>query len=382
MAQSSSKSSKTTVGKEFLCKVRYHNPLPPVPFPQKLLPIPPTYVEPDVGSYSQARLQHYVQYRHTTLEEATPYPLMVDADYGMPIDPCLLGVFDDTAHTEPQPLDPEDEFLLNLPTSSADRTAEPTTRAPAAASRALGPARTNGTRRPFDHSRAGQLQAIDDSFHFFSKFDNDEEMLRSLRHPTNSKLRAVEAMPLLPNETLWPTNYVLFSLDADPAENCSDVTRESLVFLSQQGSNELGETDTWCEAYLPESEDTARRMRENTADASEYRLRSARDYDAQSDPSTQSHYMITVSEEDSGAVASYVRFQGKLLLKRSNVARTARNYSSSDAYRNLTNIDLQMREPTQAESLERTQKLDQLRAPTEPNHTDALDSDQQTPYSP
>ncbi|KAJ2662587.1 hypothetical protein IW148_002858 [Coemansia sp. RSA 1199] len=373
MAQSSSKSSKTTVGKEFLCKVRYQNPLPPVPFPQKLLPIPPTYVEPDVGSYSQARLQHYVQYRHTTLEEATAYPLMVDADYGMPIDPCLLGVFDDTAHAEPQPLDPEDEFLLNLPTSSADRTAEPITRTPAApAFRTVGPARTNGARRTFDHSRNGQLQAIDDSFHFFSKFDNDDEMLRSLRHPTNSKLRAVESMPLLPNETLWPTNYVLFSLDADPAENCSDVARESLVFLSQQGSNELGETDTWCEAYVPESEDTAHRMRENTAQADECRLRSARDYDAQSDPSTQSHYMITISSDDHAA--SYVRFQGKLLLKRSSVARSFRNYSSSDAYRNLTNIDLQMREPTQAESLERTQKLGQLCAPTEPNHADTLDS--------
>ncbi|KAJ1835625.1 hypothetical protein LPJ63_000970 [Coemansia sp. RSA 2711] len=413
-----------SVGKEFLCKVRYQNPLPSVPFPPKLLPIPPTYVDASVGSYSQARLQHYVQYRHTTLEEATPYPLMVDADYGMPIDPCLLGAFDDNKTIQPQQLDPEDEFLLNLPTSADGKgrgveaagntpgTRTPVTGPSAALGRTPGLIRTGSTaKRTFDHSRAGQLQAIEDSFRFFSKYndrpDGEQELLKSLKHPTNSKLQAVEAIPLFPDEDLWPNNYGLLSLDvcpdppyvhenraalgADEYKRLGEQARQALFFMWQKGKNELGEDDNWCETFLPEDEATAARVRTRLEDSStltaddldlEHRLKSVREYDAQQDPSTQAHYMITLGKDSSNApIASYVPFHGKVLLKRSNVSRASREYPDKDGFKGVNTICLQLRELTGAESLQRSQKMDQLRGIRNGNteKREALDSDSDAP---
>ncbi|KAJ1743425.1 hypothetical protein LPJ78_001470 [Coemansia sp. RSA 989] len=378
-----------SVGKEFLCKVRYQNPLPSVPFPPKLLPIPPTYVDPSVGSYSQARLQHYVQYRHSTLEEATPYPLMVDADYGMPIDPCLLGAFDDKAMA-PQELDPQDEFLLHLPTTDARDSAEqgtdtgtPNTRK---AARTLGLKRTSsGAKRTFDHSLQGQLQAIDNSFKYFDKFASEQELLQSLKHPTNSQLQAVESIPLFPDESLWPSNYALFSLDTCPEPDYAkksqpdehremgEKARESMLFLSQAGTNNLGEDETWCEVFLPETNEMAEhvsaQLRESDLDDTEHRLKMVCEYDAQNDPIKQKHLMITIGEGDDGSkVAKYVQFKGKILLKRSKVPRSSRNYNTVDEFKELTNIGLQLRDLTEAEHLMRTQKLQELQAPDSTQH--------------
>ncbi|KAJ2852457.1 hypothetical protein IWW36_000344 [Coemansia brasiliensis] len=399
---SSSRGPKKSVGKEFLCKVRYQNPLPSVPLPPKLLPIPPTYVDPSVGSYSQARLQHYVQYRHSTLEEATPYPLMVDADYGMPIDPCLLGAFDDDrAAIAPQQLDPEDEFLLHLPTTDArDSLAEqstdantPNARAKGGSARTPGLKRTSsGAKRVFDHSLQGQLQTIDSSFKYFDKFSSEQELLQSLKHPTNSQLQAVESIPLFPDEALWPSNYALFSLDvcpepdfirtkksqmdADEYRQLGEKARESLLFLSQAGTNNLGEDETWCEVFLPESNETAVRASEqlkqgSVLDGSEHRLKMTCEYDAQNDPIKQKHLMITIGEGDDGSkVAKYAQFKGKILLKRSKVPRSSRNYNTVDEYKELTNIGLQLRELTEAEQLMRAQKLQELQAPDSTQHVD------------
>ncbi|KAJ2451237.1 hypothetical protein EV183_003741 [Coemansia sp. RSA 2336] len=370
-----------SVGKEFLCKVRYQNPLPSVPFPPKLLPIPPTYVDPSVGSYSQARLQHYVQYRHSTLEEATPYPLMVDADYGMPIDPCLLGAFDDKPMA-PQELDPEDEFLLHLPTTDAretDQGADAGTPNIRKAARTPGLKRTSsGAKRAFDHSLQGQLQAIEGSFKYFDKFASEQELLQSLKHPTNSQLRAVESIPLFPDETLWPSNYALFSMDTcpdpdyakalQPDEYRGEKARESMLFLSQAGTNNLGEDETWCEVFLPETNEIAEhvsaQLRESAVDDTEHRLKIACEYDAQNDPIKQKHLMLTIGEGDDGSkVAKYVQFKGRILLKRSKVPRSSRNYNTVDEFKELTNIALQLRDLTEAERLVRAQRLQELQAP-------------------
>ncbi|KAJ2629563.1 hypothetical protein GGF44_004244, partial [Coemansia sp. RSA 1694] len=170
--------------------------------------------------------------------------MFVDADYGMPIDPCLLGAFDEergAAGPRPQELDERDMFLLNLPTagkaiagtvgvngSGASGAQTPTSEAlplngeaPETATTGLGPQssiKKAGLQRPastpkrtFDHSLEGQLQAIDESFKYYAKYgdhaDGEQELLRDLRHATNSSLRAVEAIPIFPDEDLWANNY-------------------------------------------------------------------------------------------------------------------------------------------------------------------------------
>lgn len=62
------------VPSDLLVRVRYENPLPPPPFPPKLVDIP--------TSLSRYGKPSYV----TQLIRETPYPMMVDAECGMPLD--------------------------------------------------------------------------------------------------------------------------------------------------------------------------------------------------------------------------------------------------------------------------------------------------------
>ncbi|KAJ2557579.1 hypothetical protein EV175_001262 [Coemansia sp. RSA 1933] len=410
----SSKGSKSrSVGKEFLCKVRYKNPLPEVPFPPKLLPIPPTYVDPNAGSYSQSRLHHYVQYRHTTLEEATPYPIMVDADYGMPVDPCLLGAFDEDrgasllAGTE---FDEKDRFLLNLPTTSsgAAAAAEASGQSDGASTpsalqhsgprgKPTGMQRiASGVKRMFDHSVDGQLRAIEESFAYFSKYDSspdgEQELLQSLKHPTDASLQAVESYPLFPDEDLWANTYTAFIMDvcadpefltqmknkddADEHKRVAELARESLIFRPRVRQNHLGENEQWIECFLPEDEPTAQRARTRLQsgkpfdDASdrdiEYRFEKSREYDMPVRPDTaarQDLYMLTVGASDDGSrpVAKYVPIKSKVMLKHRHALQS--RMQGQDEFEDplhITSLDLQLRDFSEEEIQERAAAQNRL----------------------
>ncbi|KAJ1826325.1 hypothetical protein LPJ56_002236, partial [Coemansia sp. RSA 2599] len=397
----------TSIGKEFLCKVRYQNPLPEVPFPPKLLPIPPTYVDPNAGSYSQARLHHYVEYRPTTLDEATPYPMYVDADYGMPIDPCILGAFDeDKAPLRAQQLDKEDEFLLNLPTafhamSTADNQSGGTgsgTQTPTlqSAAKATGPSSriaNAGTKRVFDHSVEGQLRAIEDSFKYFSKYaampNGEQELLSNLRHPTNSELRAVEAIPLFPDESLWPNMYSVFSMDtrpepeylsdkakkarvsSDERKEQGDLARESLVFRPRVRQNQIGEDEQWIECFLPEDAETAEKVRQRMQQAGsvtaadegvEYRFEKSNEYDMPVRPASlrQDLYMITCDTENDKPVARYVPVKARVMLKRRRIPLAVRQMEEIEDPLRITSLDLQLRGFSEDEIQERAAALNKL----------------------
>ncbi|KAJ1722143.1 hypothetical protein LPJ53_003409 [Coemansia erecta] len=407
-ASSNDATGKKTVGKEFLCKVRYQNPLPEVPFPPKLLPVPPTYVDPSAGSYSQARLQHYVEYRHTTLEEATPYPMYVDADYGMPIDPCLLGVFDDDkTPMQPQQLDKEDEFLLNLPTSlenmatsdnanagSASGTQTPTGSVPTKPAPGLHRGVVGGAhKRIFDHTVEGQLRAIEDSFKYFSKHsesaDGQQELLASLKHPTNSKLHAVEAIPLFPDENLWLNKYTMFLLDTRPeaeyvlekerngeltAEESveeGDLARDSLLLRPRTRMNQLGENENWIETFLPSNSDVARRVRRRLDEAGsftdedsgvKYLFEKSHEFDVPVHPATlsQDMYMITCDTEAGQTVARYVPIQNRMMLKRRRIPLAVREQEELEDPDRATGINFELRDFIKKEIKERSAALNRL----------------------
>ncbi|KAJ2622471.1 hypothetical protein GGI25_003725 [Coemansia spiralis] len=398
-----------TIGKEFLCKVRYQNPLPPVPFPPKLLPIPPTYVDPNAGSYSQSRLHHYVEYRHTTLEEATPYPMIVDADYGMPIDPCLLGAFDEDKGVSTlgaTELDEKDRFLLNLPSAPKQAETEPNglTESNSLPSSQLGqgakpsalPRTASNARRAFDHSVQGQLRAIEESFAYFAKYnknpDGEQELLRNLKHPTNDKLHAVESYPLFPDEELWPNIYTAFSMDvcpepeflaskkqtidADEYKQIGNKARESLVFRPRVRQNNIGEDEQWIECFLPEDETTAQNVRERLERSSsyvdadqgvEYRFEKSREYDMPVRPNTsrQDLYMIVVGSLDGSdnapLVAKYVPIKSKVMLKNRQLllSRMQQHEDSDDPLR-ITSLDLQLRDFSEEEIQERAAARNKL----------------------
>ncbi|KAJ2743049.1 hypothetical protein GGI20_004041 [Coemansia sp. BCRC 34301] len=414
-----SKGTKKYAQKLWTGILRYQNPLPEVPFPPKLLPIPPTYVDPNAGSYSQARLHHYVEFRHTTLEEATPYPMFVDADYGMPIDPCLLGAFDEergTAGSRPQEVDERDRFLLNLPTAAkADSSAVSVNgtsaseaqalsstpmpsngKVPETAAAGLGPhpairksglqRTTSGLKRTFDHSLEGQLQAIDESFKYYAKYSDraggEEELLRDLRHPTNSALRAVEAVPILPDEDLWANTYSVYSFDAAPEpeyalgkksrlsadglQALENNARESMVFRPRAEQNAFGEDDKWIECFLPGSEDTARRIRRRLDDGGslvsddegvEYRFERSREYNIiPTAAQRQDLYMFTYkppATDSATPVAEYVPIKQRVMLKRRQVPPSAHRLDLLDDPQHITNLDLQLRDFSEEELQER-----------------------------
>ncbi|KAJ2664183.1 hypothetical protein IWW48_000952 [Coemansia sp. RSA 1200] len=411
------------VGKEFLCKVRYKNPLPEVPFPPKLLPIPPTYVDPNAGSYSQSRLHHYVQYRHTTLEEATPYPMIVDADYGMPIDPCLLGAFDEdrgASMISGAQIDEKDRFLLNLPTvANASATSAlaaeaasqsdgistpPVSQQPGLGAKQFGAQRTpaggNIAKRMFDHSVEGQLRTIEESFACFSKYDTSspdgyQAHLRDLKHPTDPKLHAVESYELFPDADLWPNVYTAFLTDVcadpeflvekknkpDPEEykRVADLARDSLIFRPRVRQNHLGEDEQWIESFLPEDEDTAIRIRkrlhsgalfdESVDQDVEYRFEKSREYDMPVRPDTatagrQDLYMIAIdTSESSGSrpVAKYVPIKSKVLLKhRQAFLSSMQEQDELDDPLRITSLDLQLRDFSEEEIQERAAATNKL----------------------
>lgn len=72
---------------DLLVRVRYSNPLPPPPFPPKLINIP-------------THPSRYARFDYTSkLADETPFPMIVDAELGMPIDLSKfdeLWDFDDT----------------------------------------------------------------------------------------------------------------------------------------------------------------------------------------------------------------------------------------------------------------------------------------------
>ncbi|KAJ1726190.1 hypothetical protein LPJ61_005360, partial [Coemansia biformis] len=209
-------------------------------------------------------------------------------------------------------------------------------------------------------------------------------------HPTNSKLHAVEAVPLFPDTEIWPNMYTVFSLDVCPEpeyvgemkpepeagerRRLGDAARESLVFRPRVRQNNIGEDEQWIETFLPEDADTAAHLCSRLADATpasegdadvEYRLEKSREYDMPVRPAThrQDLYMLMVDTErgeGAGAVARYVPIKSRVLLKRRQAPLPGRQHEMADDPLRITSLDLQLREFSEEELQERAAAKDRL----------------------
>jgi RNA polymerase II-associated factor 1 len=242
---------------DFLCRPRYAGQLPPLPFPPKLINLPPT-------------VERFSAYRHTSLVQNTAYPMMTGWQLGMPVELLELGVFDTAAGIErtsnvPPPIDPKDQALFAKPigvhahlassTASVYGPVAVTRGRPnvpwlrrneyhsiemgrnTAAKEAAGKldARINAqnnteTPERIDCSREAQIRLIEESFEKIESLD-----LSQLRHPKNPSLRAVESIPLLPdhadNDDLF-TAYTHCIFERPPgvsAEEELDTSPESIA---------------------------------------------------------------------------------------------------------------------------------------------------------
>ena len=66
---------------DYLCRVRYRNTLPPLPFAPKLLTIP-------------SLQERHAEYQSLSLEDKIPFPLQVDQSFSIPFDRSLVEYLD------------------------------------------------------------------------------------------------------------------------------------------------------------------------------------------------------------------------------------------------------------------------------------------------
>lgn len=83
--------------------------------------------------------------------------------------------------------------------------------------------------KPIDRSKEGQIRAIEKTFDTVS---DNQNLMRTIRHPTNKSLTAVEVFPIYPDWTSWPNKYTHAVFDANPIG--------SFASVKQMKENSLG----------------------------------------------------------------------------------------------------------------------------------------------
>eukprot|EP00128_Syssomonas_multiformis_P004967 Colp12_sorted_trinity150504_noHs@34105 len=200
---------------EFLCKIKYRNTLPDIPFGPKHLSYP----------FNPMR---FVQYQPTTLEKKHKHPLLTEQNLGVPIDlvdPDAYIVGDGLVK-----LDPKDEALLDDRSDTEDSkraqhaqvswlrrteyigtdfmTATPSQDTDKHASR-------DTSAENWPRTTEEQVRVIEETFAAANRLPT---------HPHNPSLTAVEVMPVLPDFDLWGWEYAQVQFDGDPYYKASDPT--------------------------------------------------------------------------------------------------------------------------------------------------------------
>ncbi|EJD43829.1 Paf1-domain-containing protein [Auricularia subglabra TFB-10046 SS5] len=264
---------------DLLVRVRYSNPLPPPPFPPKLLTIPTSPARYAQPSFTDA------------LAAETPLPMIVDSDLGMPLDlghwECLwedkgdLSQLNPSEDQIPEP-DPRDLFLLgdilsSLPEDQANG-AHPnggaatkslpdtpgTPSAPAAVSwlrKTEYLSREPGRQRQFawiqgnrendevvDISREAQIRDIEATFELPD--------VATLTHPTKPGLTAVAVYDALPDAELWPNAYDLFKFAERPGDGTADARLDSAVLRPMESDG-----DHFLAYYLTRDDESSEKLK-------------------------------------------------------------------------------------------------------------------------
>ncbi|KAG5634869.1 hypothetical protein H0H81_000469 [Sphagnurus paluster] len=273
----SKKSSKL----DLLVRVRYSNPLPAPPCPPKLIDIPTNpmrYARPEFLN---------------ALANETPLPMIVDAEFGMPLD---LGKFeclweedaeDSALNPDPNdlpPLDPKDAFLLgdiSIPSGpftngSSNVAAAPLAHVPwlrkteyisrEGVQRSSGHEPKHVQATTIDISRNAQLRDIEASF----AACNDNFSLADLQHPNKPGVTAVESYEVLPDADIWSNQYDLFRFSERPGERAVDVEdpRLDCAILRPMKT----EHDSFLAYYLTQDDESAIKFKETRFALSPYEV--------------------------------------------------------------------------------------------------------------
>ncbi|GAA6058968.1 hypothetical protein JCM10212_001678 [Sporobolomyces blumeae] len=326
---SSSKSGKT----DLLVRVRYQNPLPPPPFPPRLLHVPTT----------PAR---YASYEFLNpLQSERELPMILDAELGLPLE---FGKSRDGAAVDaeywtgnrdviapsnatPQPLADEDAFLLE----------EPSTRSGALSATSSMPSIPGASVGSGAAAAATESKKVDVSWLRRTEYlanetavggnkpsvlakrealtpigpqDRDSRAqaiartfpaahipLADLRHPTKTHLTATEAFEFLPDSDLWANEFDLIRFGEDPIDR-PDLNRigadPRLPRAIFRDLSELPQGEQRIAYYLPQDDNiagryTGKRLEGGESGEDTYDFRWTRDYEMASNRKLAHEYVVS-----------------------------------------------------------------------------------------
>lgn len=265
---------------DYILRVRYHNPLPPPPFPPKLINIP--------NPVKQYALPNFV----STLVQEKKIPIENDIELGMPLDLAgITGFFEgDTSwmHSDLSSvnLDPIDRSLLKVAGGSGSthlevpflrRTEYISSEVARAASNRGNLRLTASTSKALAEQRGRSLREVPKQLEAINEsFDVVQQPLEQLKHPTKPDLKPVSAWNLLPNTSMAGIQHLMLRVADDLSERSHSYS--SLVNL-QEGHNltkrhevalfmpSSAEGEEFLSYYLP-SEETAEEIQAKVNDAS------------------------------------------------------------------------------------------------------------------
>ncbi|GAA5985689.1 hypothetical protein JCM5350_007458 [Sporobolomyces pararoseus] len=350
-----SKSSK----QDLLVRVRYQNPLPPPPFPPRLL---------HVGT-SPAR---YASYEFLNpLQSERELPMILDGELGLPLEygksrdgnavetGYWLGNREVIAprNAVPQPLADEDAFLLEEPATRGGGSngtnngagASVGSGAAAAATEskkvdvswlrrteylanetAVGgnkPTQLTPKRTPLapigPQDRDSRARAIANTF------ETAHIPLAELRHPTKQHLTATEAFDFLPDSELWAHEYDFVRFGEDPIDQrTADLNRTGpdprvprAIF---RDLSDLAPGQERLAYYLPQDDSTAskytnKRFEGGITDEETFDFRWTRDYEISSNRPLEHEYVVSFDSgtmEEDGATEAEVQAKPDAVKKR------------------------------------------------------------------
>ncbi|KAI9493333.1 RNA polymerase II-associated [Zychaea mexicana] len=278
---------------DYLCRVRYRNTLPPLPFAPKLLTMP-------------SLQERHAEYQSLDFEDKIPFPLQIDQSYSIPFDRSLVEYLD-AMETNPEEITrageeiaEEDRILLTPPTDEQQSNRIKMERRPnvswlrrvdtlglpkptqprkkdAVAAAAAAAAASHNTKRPL-HYTWEECQTK-----LLAGFQPPD--VEALRHP-RTKCKAKRVVPVLPNYKCDNAIYTIVNFGADPADekrlakrrlqskDDADSEREGIKRLRSSAkdatdrgilrpiTNPHDPDDSYLIWFLPDKEGTARLVQE------------------------------------------------------------------------------------------------------------------------
>jgi len=228
---SSTETTKRDRNSEFICKIKYQNNLPPIPFDPKLL------------SYPFDKLR-FVKYQTISLDKNYKHLLHTEPDLGIPVDLIDPSVY--LTPAKPEPPHPEDLRIIE-PSDAAEKAAKRSrieqvrpTVPWLIKTTYMGPV-TDELHRPRgsvpevqfgqryakekkeeDETviKAKQIQAIEETF---------ELMDVPPKHTRQPELKPLQILPIFPDFELWPNRYTQVVIEDVLDEKMDPELKEALV---------------------------------------------------------------------------------------------------------------------------------------------------------